>query len=76
MYIDHPWTEFLEIPWYFMYLDDIPTEFPKKSMISVEIMEIPWYFMSIGAIWTEFMEEIDGEIQTKLIWHVYYYLIG
>ena len=57
-----------------MYIDDIQTESLGKSMILVEILDIPWYFMSIDATWTEFIEETDGEIQTNLIWHVYYYL--
>ncbi len=72
MYIDDTSTEFLEFPWYFMYIDDIRKEFVQNSMIWVEMIEIPWYFMSIDATWTELIEEIDGEIQTKLIWHVYY----
>ncbi len=54
-----------------MYIDDIRTELLDKSMNWVDILTIPWYFMSIDATWTEFIEEIDGEIQTKLIWHVY-----
>ncbi len=59
-----------------MYIDDVRKTIVEKSMICVEIIKIPWYVMSIDAKWMEWIEEIDGEIQTKLIWHVYYYLIG
>ena len=60
--IDDTWAEFLEIHWYFMFFDDIGTEFLEHFMTLAEFPEIRWYFMAIDPTYTEFLEEIDGVI--------------